>query len=54
MPLRCPHCHNPVVLGGQQPDEVLCPACGGSFRVRETRQTTTTEAMRPLGKFQLL
>jgi formylglycine-generating enzyme required for sulfatase activity/tRNA A-37 threonylcarbamoyl transferase component Bud32 len=33
---------------------VLCPVCGGSFRVREARQTTTTEAPRTLGKFQLL
>jgi serine/threonine protein kinase len=35
-------------------DEVLCPSCGGSFRVCETRQTTTASPMRPLGKFQLL
>jgi formylglycine-generating enzyme required for sulfatase activity/tRNA A-37 threonylcarbamoyl transferase component Bud32 len=53
-PLRCPHCHNPLRLGDDEPDEVLCPACGGSFRIRETRQTTTAAAPRPLGKFQLL
>src|SRR5262249_61074382 len=33
---------------------VPCRACGGSFRVREARETTTTVRMRPLGKFQLL
>ncbi len=53
--LRCPHCHSPIDLNDNSPkDEVLCPACGGSFRMCETRQTTTTAPMRPLGRFQLL
>jgi WD40 repeat protein/Flp pilus assembly protein TadD len=51
--LRCPHCHNPIVLGDDRPDEVLCPGCGSSFRVRDARPTATT-GMRRLGKFQLL
>src|SRR5437773_1201501 len=51
---RCPPCHNPIQLKDACPDEVLCPACGGSFQVRDARQTTTTATMRPLGKFQLL
>jgi WD40 repeat protein/serine/threonine protein kinase/tetratricopeptide (TPR) repeat protein len=52
--LRCPHCHNPLQLADDRSDEVLCPACGGSFRVREAQPTTTVSGMRPLGKFQLL
>jgi serine/threonine-protein kinase len=52
--IRCPHCHNPIQLIDDWPEEVLCPGCGSSFRVREARQTTTTVPMRPLGKFQLL
>jgi len=52
--LRCPHCHNPILLVDGRPDEVLCPGCGSSFRVREARQSTSVEAMRLLGKFQLL
>jgi WD40 repeat protein/serine/threonine protein kinase len=52
--LRCPRCHNPIQLSDDHPDEVLCPCCGSSFRVRETRHTTTTSPMRRLGKFQLL
>jgi hypothetical protein len=52
--IRCPHCHNPIQLIDDRPEEVLCPGCGSSFRVREARQTTTTVPMRPLGKFQLL
>jgi serine/threonine protein kinase len=52
--IRCPHCHNPIQLIEERPDEVLCPACGSSFRLRETRQTSTPDTMRRLGKFQLL
>jgi serine/threonine protein kinase len=52
--LRCPHCHNPIQLADDSSDEVLCPGCGGSFRVRDARHTTTTSGARPLGKFQLL
>jgi WD40 repeat protein len=52
--LRCPHCANPIQLADGHSDEVLCPGCGGSFRVRDARPTITTDASRPLGKFQLL
>ncbi len=52
--VRCPHCHNPIRLGDKCPDEVLCPGCGSSFRVRDARATITQQQMRPLGKFQLL
>src|SRR5262249_7016539 len=54
MRLRCPHCHNPIQLTDDRPDEVLCPACGGSFPVRHAPPTATTRTMRPVGKFQLL
>jgi hypothetical protein len=43
--LRCPHCHSPIQLVDAHPDEVLCPACGSSFRVREARQTDTRMAL---------
>jgi len=52
--IRCPHCHNPIQLVDDQPEEVLCPGCGSSFRLRDSRQTATVSEMRPLGKFQLL
>ncbi|HEV3257721.1 MAG TPA: protein kinase, partial [Gemmataceae bacterium] len=52
--VRCPNCHNPITLHDDKSDEVLCPGCGSSFRVRDARQTTTLSTMRPLGKFQLL
>jgi hypothetical protein len=52
--LRCPHCHNPIQLADDHGDEVLCPGCGSSFRVRDARPTSSTDPSRPLGKFQLL
>jgi serine/threonine protein kinase len=52
--IRCPHCLNPIQLADVKSDEVLCPGCGSSFRVREARATETAARMRPLGKFQLL
>src|ERR1700693_3072329 len=52
--IRCPHCHNPIELPADRPDEVVCPGCGSSFQVRETRHTTTIDTLKPLGKFQML
>jgi serine/threonine protein kinase/WD40 repeat protein/tetratricopeptide (TPR) repeat protein len=51
---RCPHCHNPIQLANDHSDEVLCPGCGSSFRLREAKETISATPMRPLGKFQLL
>ena len=52
--VRCPHCHNPIQLSDNGSEEVLCPGCGSSFRIREATQTSTAAPMRQLGKFQLL
>jgi serine/threonine-protein kinase len=52
--LRCPHCRNPIQLADAHAEEVLCPGCGSTFRVRDARPTSTTDPSRPLGKFQLL
>jgi serine/threonine protein kinase/formylglycine-generating enzyme required for sulfatase activity len=52
--IRCPHCHNPLLLTEGQSDEVLCPGCGGLFRLREAQETKTVSGTRSLGKFQLL
>jgi serine/threonine protein kinase len=52
--IRCPQCHNPIQLADDRSDEVLCPGCGASFRIRDARMTATTSPMQRLGKFQLL
>jgi WD40 repeat protein/serine/threonine protein kinase len=51
--LRCPHCHNPIQIVDDRAEDVLCPGCGSSFRLRDARHTTTQGRMR-LGKFELL
>jgi tetratricopeptide (TPR) repeat protein len=51
--IRCPHCYNPIPLTTENAEELLCPACGSSFRLRE-QQATTAATLKPLGKFQLL
>ena len=48
--LRCPHCHNPIHLQDERPDEILCPARGSSFQVRDARHTTTTAGMPALSR----
>src|SRR5262249_13179773 len=52
--LRCPHCHNPIHLNDAPGDGVLCPGCGGSFRVRAARCTATGNLRRPLGRVRVL
>jgi serine/threonine protein kinase len=51
--IRCPYCHNPIQLA-KESDEVLCPGCGSSFRLREAQYTDTAAGMKQMGKFQLL
>jgi WD40 repeat protein len=50
----CPTCHNPIATDVGAPGEVLCPACGSSFRVEDVGRATTVPQARVLGKFQLL
>jgi hypothetical protein len=52
--VRCPHCHNPIQLNDKLSDDVLCPGCGSSFRLRDAKYTDTASGMKSLGKFQLL
>jgi tetratricopeptide (TPR) repeat protein/tRNA A-37 threonylcarbamoyl transferase component Bud32 len=51
---RCPHCRNPLRVADGQNDEVLCPGCGSTFRVRDAHTTHSADPTRPLGKFELL
>src|SRR5262249_8906002 len=52
--IRCPHCDSPMKLADKRKGDVLCPVCGSTFQVEESRLTNTTSEMRRLGKFQLL
>jgi serine/threonine protein kinase len=56
MYIICPHCRNPTERGDLSSGEILCPACGSSFRVE--RGTTVMyedqDKGRPVGRFELL
>jgi hypothetical protein len=52
--VRCPHCHSPIPLPADRTAEVVCPGCGGSFRLQDAPLTSTTAEVRSLGRFQLL
>src|SRR5262249_35229238 len=49
--LFCPHCHNPIELAASPTGEVLCPACGSTFRVHDDRATAPAGEARALGRF---
>jgi WD40 repeat protein len=53
-PVPCPHCRSPIPVAGETDEEVRCPACGSSFRLRDNRRPTATDSLRNLGSFQLL
>jgi hypothetical protein len=52
--VRCPHCHSPIPVPADHTAEVVCPGCGGSFRLQDAPLTSTTAEVRSLGRFQLL
>jgi WD40 repeat protein/tetratricopeptide (TPR) repeat protein/tRNA A-37 threonylcarbamoyl transferase component Bud32 len=54
--IRCPHCRNPIELVGLPAGEVVCPACGSTFRL-EAESTATwgpRGGQRRLGRFELI
>ncbi|HEY7311744.1 MAG TPA: protein kinase [Gemmataceae bacterium] len=56
MHLICPHCRNPIDRTDAPAGEIVCPACGSSFRLE--RGTTILQGETPtrqrLGRFELL
>jgi WD40 repeat protein/tRNA A-37 threonylcarbamoyl transferase component Bud32 len=54
--LLCPHCHNPIELVDAPAGDVLCPACGSTFRLEQgpTSAWGPRGRGRDLGRFELL
>ena len=54
--LNCPHCHNPIELVADSPDEeVVCPSCGSSFHLDpEPSEPFPPFKLPQLGKFELI
>jgi serine/threonine-protein kinase len=52
----CPHCRNPIELVGLTAADVVCPACGSTFRLE--RESTASWGLRGdqrrLGRFELI
>ncbi len=55
MPVRCPQCHNLIDAPAPAPaEDVLCPACGSSFRHQDDLTSSYATARQQVGKFDLL
>lgn len=54
--LNCPHCHEPIVVVADGPeDSVVCSICGSNFNLdRDRSQSWSPEKLPTLGKFKLL
>jgi len=52
--IRCPQCYNPIPFVGAPAESLVCPSCGGSFRVPDTRLADQVRPLGRLGKFLLL
>src|SRR5262249_29704512 len=55
-PLACLHCQSPVEPADLDSQEILCPACGSSFRLERDSTTdwASSRGPRTLGKFELI
>jgi hypothetical protein len=56
MPVACPHCQSSVEQADLNAQEILCPACGFSFRLERdsTVDWASSRGPRTLGKFELI
>src|SRR5262245_43415464 len=56
MPVACPHCQSSVEQADLDAQEILCPACGSSFRLERdsTVDWASSRAPRTLGTFELI
>ena len=52
--LICPACHHILETGELENTSVHCEKCGGSFRLEKLAQASTIDAIRVIGRFQLL
>ncbi len=54
MQLHCPYCHNPIGLASEETRaEIVCPACGSTFRLEDLATSRYTAAQR-FGRFEVI
>src|SRR5262249_33669598 len=54
MQLLCPHCQTTLELAEAPPEEIICPACGSSFRLDRGSTTNYLPRHTCIGKFELI
>ncbi len=56
MHIRCPHCHNPVEVVGDDFSDVSCPSCGSRFSLisGETTAMHQQDGAHTIGHFELI
>src|SRR5262245_20622456 len=56
MHVLCPHCQNPIELVKLSTEEIVCPACGLTFKLEHeaTAYWKPDDGRRTLGKFELI
>jgi serine/threonine-protein kinase len=56
MLVACPHCQSSVEQADLDAQDILCPACGSSFRLARdtTADWASSRGPRTLGKFELI
>jgi hypothetical protein len=56
MHIRCPHCHNPVEVVGDDLSDFTCPSCGSNFSLisADTTATHREAGNRTIGHFELV
>jgi serine/threonine protein kinase len=54
MQLFCPHCWTTIEIAQASQEEIVCPACGSSFRLERGSTTNYLPRHDRIGKFELL
>jgi serine/threonine protein kinase/WD40 repeat protein len=54
MQLFCPHCRTTIEIAQASQEEIVCPACGSSFRLERGSTTNYLPRHDRIGKFELL
>ena len=57
MQIRCPHCHQPIELVGDDPSgDMTCESCGSGFNLASDSQTVADDGshVKTIGHFKLV
>ena len=54
--IRCPHCHSPIEVVGDDFSDISCPSCGSHFSLisGDTTSALRSDQVRTIGHFELV